>query len=153
MELAGVKYYLKRGSGIDLTSVPYGYKLKDTLETKAEDENNDNVYLYENSLALPLVYGYDNYMKKSDWDSLDSYDKENAMLQIAVVQDDMNGELKERTPSCNSVVVVNKKKFMSKLKKMKLPNMKVKGDKITVKKRYGENTYFFLKVLQTVKHT
>ena len=133
MELAGVKYYLKRGSGIDLTSVPYGYKLKDTLETKAEDENNDNVYLYENSLALPLVYGYDNYMKKSDWDSLDSYDKENAMLQIAVVQDDMNGELKERTPSCNSVVVVNKKKFMSKLKKMKLPNMKVKGDKITVK--------------------
>ena len=84
-------------------------------------------------MALPLVDGYDNYMKKSDWDSLDSYDKENAMLQIAVVQDDMNGELKERTPSCNSVVVVNKKKFMSKLKKMKLPNMKVKGDKITVK--------------------
>ena len=49
--------------------------------------------------------------------------KENAMLQIAVVQDDMKGELKERTPSCNSVVVVNKKKFMSKLKKMKLPNI------------------------------
>ena len=63
-----------------------------------------------------------------------------------------NGELKERTPSCNSVVVVNKKKFMSKLKKMKLPNMKVKGDKNYRKKRYGENNLFLLKVLQTVEN-
>ena len=56
MELAGVKYYLKRGSGIDLTSVPYGYKLEDTLETKAEDENNDNVYLYMKILWHFLLF-------------------------------------------------------------------------------------------------
>ncbi len=75
--LASVKYYgTVKG---DTTSIPYGYSLI------AHDKS---YALYENQFALPIGYTYDSYITKADYEGLSDLEKQQAMLQSVVLQND-----------------------------------------------------------------
>lgn len=70
--LAGVKYF----ATTDKAAVPYGYQLI---------MDNKSGKLYQNLYVLPLGYTYNNYILKSDYDRLDSLQKQNALLNAVVL--------------------------------------------------------------------
>ncbi len=75
LELAGVKYYTKPSS--DSGRVPYGYR---------EIVTGDPAYqVYENPCALPIAYTYSSYLTEDEYDELDGIEKEQALLQAAVL--------------------------------------------------------------------
>ncbi len=76
LALAGVKYYTKP-AGED-SFVPYGY-----VEQKSSDKR---FALYENPDALPIGYIYDHCIELSEYRNLDPLEKEQALLQGAVLE-------------------------------------------------------------------
>lgn len=79
--LAGVKYIVTT----DETAAPYGYKRIDKIE-----EESIEYYLLENEFALPLGYTYDNYMLAEDYDKLNALEKQNALLNAVILDNDNN---------------------------------------------------------------
>lgn len=75
--LASAKYFIapdeKEGY------VPYGYTLI---------QQKDQLKLYENQYALPLGYTYDQTMDLQTYESLSAIEKQEALLQMAVINDD-----------------------------------------------------------------
>lgn len=63
--------------------VPYGYEYVGTTAQGA--------LVYKNTYALPLVYAYEHKMSESEFNELDSQEKEQALLQAAVVSGDDSG--------------------------------------------------------------
>ncbi len=101
--LASTKYYVS-GNKVNQI-VPYGFKKTETIkksvpynvknkELPETDRNKTTYYIYENQYALPLGYTYDNYILEKDFEKLDGIEKEEAMLQ-AVVLEEENSELKK----------------------------------------------------------
>lgn len=83
--LASVKYYLTSKS-----RVPYGFEQVD---------EQDGYSICENQYALPLGYTYTSYMTETDYNQLNFAEKQQAVLQNAVVPDDAIPEgLDEATP-------------------------------------------------------
>ena len=77
LELAGVKYYT--GPAEQIGSVPYGYK---------EIDSPDPEYrVFENPAALPIAYTYDRVMTRADYETLSGIEKEQALLQAAVLDE------------------------------------------------------------------
>ncbi len=75
LELAAVKYYTKPSS--DSGAVPYGYR---------EIATGDPAYqVYENPSALPIAYTFSSYLTEDEYDKLDGIEKEQALLQAAVL--------------------------------------------------------------------
>lgn len=60
--------------------LPYGYDKKVV--------SRDGYGIYESRLALPLVYTYDSYMNREDYDSLTAAQKQQALLQVCVLEED-----------------------------------------------------------------
>jgi len=85
-ELAGVKYVVMKHSHI--TKRPYGYELVDQIEYTDENDNTVKYDIYENTYALPLMYVYNSYISQEDFDALETYEKEQAMLQGVVLETD-----------------------------------------------------------------
>jgi uncharacterized membrane protein YfhO len=76
--LANVKYFVSTNK----TTAPYAYELK-----KEEKNGSETYYLFENSLALPFGYTYDNYMLEDDYIKLSVLEKQNAMMHAAILKE------------------------------------------------------------------
>lgn len=72
--LGSVKYYLTKTE-----RVPYGFQQVD---------EQGGYRVYENQYALPLGYTYTSYMTETDYNQLNFAEKQQAILQNAVVSDD-----------------------------------------------------------------
>lgn len=85
--LAGVKYFVTSNE----MAAPYGYTLQKevTIGTKV-------YYLFQNDYALPLGYTYDNYMLKNDYDKLSALQKQNAMMNSVILNEDTDIVSKEQ---------------------------------------------------------
>ena len=100
--LACIKYQVP-GSDSD-SEIPYGYeKVKEVLR--------DDVYytIYENRNVLPLGYGYDKVISREELDQLDTAERQEAILQAAVVDEvmpqDQTADMDELTISGQEVPV------------------------------------------------
>lgn len=81
-KIAAVKYYLADTYGHE----PYAYRF---LQDKGEKS------IYADTNALPLGYTYGTYIPRSVYDKLPSYDKQQAVMQGAVLDDEVLGSLPE----------------------------------------------------------
>ena len=82
LELASVRYYTKPAS--DTGGVPYGYR---------EISSPDPAYqVYENQFALPVAYTYSSWMTEEEYAALDGIEKEQALLQAAVLTKEPDSE-------------------------------------------------------------
>ena len=93
LSLSGVKYYIAEKK--DKLAVPYGFKKIDTFNKPVPYKYviKDNVSypatynLYENIFDLPLGYTYDKFISESEIEKDSGIEKEEAMLQAAVLED------------------------------------------------------------------
>ncbi len=111
--LAGVKYFVKQKD--QPTMIPYGYIFKG--ETKAETENGLQEYqVYENPLALPCGYTYDQVVSKKEYDQLNELEREDVFMEAAFLESNTEG-IKEIKPEHRvkkipwSVISVSKGKW------------------------------------------
>ena len=72
--LGGVKYYILN-NGL----VPYGFSYYDRI---------NGYEVYKSDYCLPLIYEYDNYILRNEWDDLNLSEKNETMLQTAVVNEE-----------------------------------------------------------------
>ena len=82
--LGGVQYIVKDPEAKE--NVPWGYEMVYEQEIEIEGKNR-TVQVYRNSNALPLMYAYSNYLLREDYDKLEPYEKEQAMMQGIVLED------------------------------------------------------------------
>ncbi|MDO4197514.1 MAG: YfhO family protein [Erysipelotrichaceae bacterium] len=75
--LANVKYYLHKEG--DNRLVPYGFEYTATY---------DGYDVYENKYYIPFGYTYTDVINRSDWDKLSVIDKQEALLQGVVLNDE-----------------------------------------------------------------
>lgn len=83
--LADVKYYITNKEA----NVPYGYNL-----LKEETSGDQKYYLYQNNYALPLGFTYKNYILKTDYERLSALEKQNAMLNAVVLDNNSDYAVK-----------------------------------------------------------
>lgn len=87
-ELAAVKYLATTESGN--FRIPYGYDLIEVGSKLFSDGREENCYLYENKYSLPMMYVYDSWIDKNSYNELEVNEKEQAMLQGIVLEEDIN---------------------------------------------------------------
>lgn len=68
----GVKYYLSKSGNVDR----YGLQLVEIVE---------DIYIFENQLALPIAYVYDTIICEEDFQQLSVYDRNHCILEACVV--------------------------------------------------------------------
>lgn len=103
LSLSSVKYYISE-KGND-SVIPYGFEKYDTfkksvpygLRNKKITEYNKDKYktkynLYVNNFALPLGYTYDQVISENDFDKYSNVEKEEVMLQAAVLEETDNAD-------------------------------------------------------------
>lgn len=81
--LLGTKYYICNGK--DKGYIPYGYSLKKQI-------GDTQIYFNENYLPLGIVY--DNYITKEKYDKLTPLEREEALLNTAVLEENI-GQVEE----------------------------------------------------------
>lgn len=79
--LSGVKYDLGTDKEKNL-SIPYGFEKKAVVKGDEKD-----YAIYENKYALPLGFTYTEYMTTDDFEKLSPIERQQAMLQCAVIED------------------------------------------------------------------
>ena len=77
LSLSGVKYYKTKNK----LFLPFGYKL-----IKKETGNNE-IDLYQNQYALPVLYSYDDAIDISSFSKLNAVEKQQAMCYASIVDD------------------------------------------------------------------
>lgn len=118
--LACVKYY---GTSVkDKSSIPYGYSLV---------EKNKKYALYENQNTLPIGYTYDSYLSRKEYDRLSDLEKQQAMLQSAVLEEP------EETLTKKAVSELQFTNKELEIQDIKLKNVILTEDEIKVKKNNG----------------
>lgn len=93
LSLSSVKYYI--GEKGDELSVPYGFKKIDDFKkkvpyryvTKGDVSYSTTYNLYKNKYFLPLGYTYDKFVLESEIEKKSGIEKEEAMLQAAVLEE------------------------------------------------------------------
>ena len=121
MELASVKYYTRPAAKEGL--VPYGYE---------EVASPDAVYqVYKNKYALPIGYSYAGYIPRAEYDRLNALEKEQALLQGAV--------LEERPDAFDRAAVEYATERLS-YDVVNTNGVELTGDRIVVKKGQGTVT-------------
>jgi uncharacterized membrane protein YfhO len=80
--LSSVKYYAFQADSLEEKGVPYGYK--EIGRVKRQNSDITDV-IYENQYALPLGYTYDKKISEDYYNTLNSVEKQQAMLQAVVV--------------------------------------------------------------------
>ncbi len=78
--LLGVKYYIATED--TKQKLPYGLEL--------EKQIGEGYYLYKNPYAFPMLYTYDAYILKEDYDKLNVLDKQKVVMDTAVVDEDQD---------------------------------------------------------------
>lgn len=87
--LAGCRYYLSSDEGSKI--IPYGHTLVDT---------RDGYEIYENDYTLPLGYTYDSYMTRGSFDRLNGAQREEAMLESVLLEEEAAGYTQSE-PECS----------------------------------------------------
>nr|MCR5372771.1 YfhO family protein [Solobacterium sp.] len=77
LELAGARYYTRPAAEDGI--IPYGYD-----ETASTDPKYQ---MFRNRYALPVGYTYSGYISKEEYDQLNGIEKEQALLQAAVLEE------------------------------------------------------------------
>lgn len=85
MALASVFYYVNPAG--KKSSMPYGYK-------KLKDISDNEYKIYKNKYTLPYGYTYKNFIPEEKWEKLSVIDKQDALLQGAVIGN-YNGKVNE----------------------------------------------------------
>lgn len=80
--LASTKYYIVAEG--EEAFVPYGYKICKKIERPKYSRVD---LIYENEYALPLGYTYDSYITYNEYERLSAIEKQQAMLQAAVIEE------------------------------------------------------------------
>lgn len=94
--LDSVKYYIVP-EGMEDT-VPYGYSY-----IKSVNRTDDIVdKIYENDNFLPIGYAYNSYMAEEQYEKLNALEKQEALLNAVVLEEDVDGV--EKTTDVNSTV-------------------------------------------------
>lgn len=86
--LLGTKYFICNKK--DASYVPYGYELYNEIE---------NTHIYINKNYLPIGLFYDNYILEAEYEKLGPLQKEDALLNGAVVENKIDGIKKENLES------------------------------------------------------
>ena len=85
--LAGVQYY----TGTQTGRVPFGYE-----RVPETDNPLDAVYpVYRNTFALPFGYTFDHYIREADYQNMDAFERQEAMLQGIVLKEADESVLKD----------------------------------------------------------
>ncbi|OPJ61393.1 YfhO family protein [Clostridium oryzae] len=109
-ELAAVKYSMQYRNSY--YPQPYGYE-----KIKTVYDYNRPVDLYENKYALPLGYTYDSYVNIKSFEKLDTLDKQQLMLENAVLEDNASmDKVKEGSYSSEKIDIPIQKVYHSKIK-------------------------------------
>ena len=86
-QLMGVKYLFADSGQEPKRSIPYGY-IELQEQSYIDELGREQVFsVYENTYAMPILYGYDSCITKETWESLPMNQREQALLQGAVVED------------------------------------------------------------------
>ncbi|MCC8065266.1 MAG: YfhO family protein [Clostridiales bacterium] len=98
--LTSVKYGVFKSSKGDSGYIPYGFE---EVGTKGK------YTIYENQYALPIGYAYTSYMTKSDYLALTPVERQQALLQCVVLEDEdaaaLNLDWESTTPVDNAVSI------------------------------------------------
>ncbi len=81
LELASVKYYTRPTEEDGL--IPCGYEEVPSADTRYQ--------IFENQYALPIGYTYANYISLSEYEEMNGIEKEQALMQAAVLEENING--------------------------------------------------------------
>lgn len=84
LSLASVHYYVIPAK--TNSPVPYGFSYVGKEKGKK---------IYRNDYALPLAYTYDSYIEHEEWEKLTSVEKQEALLTSCVLEEKMDGFVKE----------------------------------------------------------
>ncbi|MDE7325550.1 MAG: YfhO family protein [Lachnospiraceae bacterium] len=120
--LAGVRYYVVKKRA---DTVPYGYK-----EVELSGEFRKQYRVFENPLALPLGYTYENYILREEYEALPPLRKQEALLEGLVLPKDMEG-----VEGFEAVIPTTSALEIPHTKKRKEEDITLEGDCIVVKKK------------------
>ena len=97
--LANVKYFL---TSIETPgSVPYGFALR-------EDLSGNTYQIYENQYPLSLGYTYDTFVSKADYEQLNALEKQQLMLEAAVLEEQpQTASLKQEVSGSDEIMTVS----------------------------------------------
>lgn len=127
--LACVKYYSLKDS--ETARLPYGFE---EVETKEID--GEQYHIYKNKYALPLGYTYDSVISEEEFESLSALEKQEAMLQAAVLETGSANLLQEKNALSSSLKDVNITDYEAK-------GIEIKGDTATIKEEGATLTLYF----------
>jgi len=112
--LTGVKYAVALE---DATArVPYGYEQVKSSSKTLSDGAETKAYLYKNKYALPIAYAYDRYIDLETYELLPPNQKEQAMLQGVVLEEE--NTLEKADLQFDEVVLLDQEAIYAELKKI-----------------------------------
>lgn len=114
--LGGVRYIVKEAEAKE--SIPWGYELVYEQDMEVEGQNR-TVQLYRNINALPLMYAYSGYVLKDEYDQLKPYEKEQAMMQGIVLENQSDigdAEIQPEELQFDSSVVLDKEEILQQIR-------------------------------------
>lgn len=82
LSLAGVRYFVVPST--DTAPAPYGFTQIESTHSPFKEYK-----VYQNEHALPLAYTYANAMAESDWEKLNAVERQEALLQTVVLDDEL----------------------------------------------------------------
>lgn len=84
MTLASVKYYVTNNPNM----VPYGFTIRETVDSYAIDGSETVGYIYENDWALPMGYTYTGYVTREEYEQMTAIEKQQVMLYGALLEEE-----------------------------------------------------------------
>lgn len=86
LALDSVLYYTLPAE--EVSAVPFGFAYAGTVNVEQSSGEIISYLVYRNEYALPLGYTYDSYMTEAVWNSLSAEEKQEALLQAVLLEDD-----------------------------------------------------------------
>ena len=114
--LGGVRYMIREAEAKE--NIPWGYELVCEQDMEVEGKNR-TVQLYRNINALPLMYAYSGYVLEDEYDQLKPYEKEQAMMQGIVLEDQSDigdTDIQPAEVKLDSRVVLDKEEILQQIK-------------------------------------
>ena len=122
--LLGTKYFIVNEKNKEY--VPYGYELYDEINT-----NNKITQIYKNKNYLGLGIFYDNYILENEYNKLNALEKEQAIIESAVLKEKPENNVNENLNLINKLQINTVKDVNYKITK----SSEVKDNKVKIKKK------------------